>query len=671
VTHLRFVVLLVCGLLSACRCDAPGLVAVADAGCSPEICDALDNDCDGEVDEDFGLETCGTGACVRTVATCTNAMEQHCVPGIPVSELCNGVDDDCDGELDELPEQSCGVGACAATAPGCQDNLAVQCRPLLPTAEQCNALDDDCDGETDELPVQVCGVGACAATAPGCADGGVGVCTPGDAGVEVCDNLDNDCNGVTDDGFAPLGCGVGQCARTAPACVSGLPGVCTSGLPKAELCDGLDQDCNGVPDNGVCLPPTAQCQASRNVTVGTEVALGSVVTPIDVPVTSTQWVLALSPTGSTATPVTDGGTTTITPDAVGLYVLAFCAFDAKAHVQCCATTISTQAPCASPPAPPISTACGTSWDGRPIVQFAPVPSGLQYQLTLQGGSTVLALANAGENFLRPGTRIAAGGPAPGASTALTVQACRTNDLTCCSSSAPLSVDVVEACTAEITPTPSNVVLSEYVVSGEGTCPSPNCTTQDTCQAGEAIEITNLSNCPVSLNGHHFAYRNLSATPSSLRWMNFGASDVIPPRGVYVAMRRRQYAPQCSAPIPAESPSLFGLKVSTLAMQGQNLCNGWFNNTGGGLSELQVAQGTIPNGDVPAFTPANVIARVAPYLPSSGSQADCVSTGFDAVDSCGTVTGGSEPSATLSPNQLGRLWHPCDAVLGPVPACARN
>ena len=28
-------------------------------------------------------------------------------------------------------------------------------------------------------------------------------------------------------------------------------------------------------------------------------------------------------------------------------------------------------------------------------------------------------------------------------------------------------------------------------------------------------------------------------------------------------------------------------------------------------------------------------------------------------------------ATLNPNQLGRLWHPCDAVLGPVPACVRN
>jgi hypothetical protein len=31
-------------------------------------------------------------------------------------------------------------------------------------------------------------------------------------------------------------------------------------------------------------------------------------------------------------------------------------------------------------------------------------------------------------------------------------------------------------------------------------------------------------------------------------------------------------------------------------------------------------------------------------------------------------GGSEPTSVLIPNQLGRLWHPCDAVMNPSPAC---
>jgi hypothetical protein len=193
---------------------------------------------------------------------------------------------------------------------------------------------------------------------------------------------------------------------------------------------------------------------------------------------------------------------------------------------------------------------------------------------------------------------------------------------------------------------------------------------DTCQAGEAVEITNLSNCPVSLDGFHFAYRNASASTASMRWMNFGAVDVVPPRGVYVAIRNRALAPTCALPLGPDQPGLFGLRVSQLAMQGANLCNGWFNNTGGGISELRIAPGAVAAGGTPSFTPAAAIARVAPYSSPSPNNA-CNSIGFDAVDSCGTVTGGSQPTATLSPNQLGRLWHPCDAVVGPVPACVRN
>jgi hypothetical protein len=303
------------------------------------------------------------------------------------------------------------------------------------------------------------------------------------------------------------------------------------------------------------------------------------------------------------------------------------------------------------------------------VQFTAVPAGLVYELSRVGSSTVLASAAASENHLRPATRIAPGGPPPGTSIALEVRACRAAEPTCCSATSPLSVNVVEACSTTIAPTASNVVLSEYITNGEGACGASG--TCDTCQAGESIEITNLSNCPVSLDGHHFAYRNAAASSGSYRWMNFGPADVIPPRGVYVAIRNQQYAPTCRAPLPAESTALYGLRISTLTMQGVNLCSGWFNNTGGGLSELRLAPGAVPTGGPPDFTPAAALARIQPYLPASGSAAACTSTGFDAVDSCGTVVGGSQPTTSLTPNQLGRLWHPCDAVLSPVPACVRN
>ncbi|MBU1131754.1 putative metal-binding motif-containing protein, partial [Patescibacteria group bacterium] len=72
----------------------------ADAGINPdaiEVCDGLDNNCDGQVDEGL-LNLCGT-----------------CGPA-PVED-CDGVDNDCDGEIDEdcIPQQvsctvCCGAG---------------------------------------------------------------------------------------------------------------------------------------------------------------------------------------------------------------------------------------------------------------------------------------------------------------------------------------------------------------------------------------------------------------------------------------------------------------------------------------------------------------------------------------------------------------------------------
>ncbi|NIR41081.1 MAG: hypothetical protein GWN73_36835, partial [Actinobacteria bacterium] len=60
-----------------------------------------------------------------------------------------------------------------------------------------------------------------------------------------------------------------------------------------------------------------------------------------------------------------------------------------------------------------------------------------------------------------------------------------------------------------------MLFSEYVINGDGQ--SPN------LEAGEAFEITNLSHCPVALNGNHFSYCN--DVCSGVRWMDFGPDDV--------------------------------------------------------------------------------------------------------------------------------------------------
>jgi Putative metal-binding motif len=61
-----------------------------------EVCDFIDNDCNGKVD-DGAREICGVGLCQRESASCFAA----CVPGSPLREVCDGFDDDCDGETDE------------------------------------------------------------------------------------------------------------------------------------------------------------------------------------------------------------------------------------------------------------------------------------------------------------------------------------------------------------------------------------------------------------------------------------------------------------------------------------------------------------------------------------------------------------------------------------------
>lgn len=437
-------------------------------------------------------------------------------------------------------------------------------------------------------------------------------------------------------------------------------------LVLAAACDcrggGLREAPDGGCPGGVCA--TVTCPAAATVKVGEELTLTGKVNDAygEEPTT---WSVTQAPSGSLAMPATpDALATRFTPDVTGAFTLQLCT--TLSPVECCTTEVSVMPACSNPPPPPASTACVTSWDGRPIVQFAAVPAGLTYQL-VDGTGKLLATATEGHNHLRPATRIAPGAAPPGQAVMLSVRSCTSNDLRCCSNPTAVSVSVVSVCTSPVAPTTANVVLSEYVVNGEGTCPSVDCMTQDTCQAGEAVEITNLSNCPVALNGHHFAYRNANAASASYRWMNFGPADVIPPRGVYVAIRSRMYGPTCSAPLGAESAGLYGLNISSLNMQGSNLCNGWFNNNGGGMSELRLARGVVAMGDDPTFTGA-AIARIAPYL---GSTASCSSVGFDAVDSCGSVMGGTEPTATLQPNQLGRLWHPCDAVVNPAPACVRD
>ena len=133
-----------------------------------ESCNFADDDCDGNADETFAgngtVCSAGSGGCQRFgVMRCTAAgtgIECSAVAGAPNAELCNALDDNCEGTIDEtFPTKgaacSAGVGVCARQGNQvCSANgLTTVCSvtPGPPGAsEQCNALDDDCDGRTDE-----------------------------------------------------------------------------------------------------------------------------------------------------------------------------------------------------------------------------------------------------------------------------------------------------------------------------------------------------------------------------------------------------------------------------------------------------------------------------------------------------------------------------------------
>lgn len=496
---------------------------------------------------------------------------------------------------------------------------------------------------------------------------------------EVCGNgVDDNCDGVVDDGCpcspgerascfrgVPAHRGVGLCADGEMVCAGGEFGAwgpCVGDvLERAETCEpeGLDEDCDGEADEGdVCphFPPLAMCPELIATETGALVELRGDGSDPDEGDVSFVWTVVTRPAGSSAEPSEPNfAQTTFSPDEPGAYELELCVTDVDGEVACCRTSLEVERAC-EPPTKPTLSSCGASWDRRPIVEFSPLPSGLVYELLLDDAESPFGVVTQpGQNYFRPAAPIALGGPPPGVSSTISVRSCRSDDRTCCSDAATGSVLLVEACTTPRAPNLGELIFSEYIIDGDGACPGAS------CEAGEAFEITNLSNCPITLDDTHFFYCNGSCSPASYRWMNFDESAVVPPRGVYVAIREQSRS-ACSYPFFGDDDAgLFGLRVSTLDMQGDNLANGWFSNGGG---SLRLAFGEYV-GSESEGTLESTSYRSPLTAPTCGSN------GYDALNRCGDPNLGTRTFGDIDENQLGRLWHPCDAVLAPVPASCRD
>jgi len=266
-----------------------GGAARLDGGACPddtEYCDGADNDCDGEIDEDFDLasdlENCGVCelSCLRE-----NAITS-CTEGVCGFVACAEGFADCDGDSANGCEAALGsnVAHCGRCGTACAfPNASAMCAGGACAIRACDAGFADCDGDSangcETMTNTLTDCGACGAVCT--VAGGTATCATGTCIISSCHSDRSDCNADPTDGCETRTNTLTDCGTCGTVCsIANATATCETGTCRVSACDAGFADCdadmvdcetplNTLTDCGACGAVCGDAYAAPSCASGT------------------------------------------------------------------------------------------------------------------------------------------------------------------------------------------------------------------------------------------------------------------------------------------------------------------------------------------------------------------------------------------------------------------